>query len=137
MPIGDALAIVFSCPAFTLVSTFMILGHRHSLWKIIFALIVIIGVVMIVQPPFLFGSKSENNENKVDGDRLLGVLMAITTAILGGFQSTVLHYLNHIHSIILVFWTGVIGILGAQSFTSLMADLHQDTNKLSSFSSMT
>ena len=89
---------------------------------------------MIVQPPFLFGSKSENNENKVDGDRLLGVLMAITTAILGGFQSTVLHYLNHIHSIILVFWTGVIGILGAQSFTSLMADLHQDTNNLSSFS---
>ena len=111
MPIGDALAIVFSCPAFTLLSTFMILGHRHSLWKIIFALIVIIGVVMIVQPPFLFGSNSDNSENNVGGDRLFGVLMAITTAILGGFQSTILHYLKHIHSIILVFWTGVIGML--------------------------
>ena len=111
MPIGDALAVVFSCPAFTLLSTFMILGHRHSLWKIIFALIVIIGVVMIVQPPFLFGSNSDNSENNVGGDRLFGVLMAITTAILGGFQSTILHYLKHIHSIILVFWTGVIGML--------------------------
>ena len=111
MPIGDALAIVFSCPAFTLLSTFMILGHRHSLWKIIFALIVIVGVVMIVQPPFLFGSNSDNSENNVGGDRLFGVLMAITTAILGGFQSTILHYLSHIHSIILVFWTGVIGML--------------------------
>ena len=111
MPIGDALAIVFSCPAFTLLSTFMILGHRHSLWKIIFALIVIIGVVMIIQPPFLFGSNSDNSENNVHGNRLFGVLMAITTAILGGFQSTILHYLKHIHSIILVFWTGVIGML--------------------------
>ena len=111
MPIGDALAIVFSCPAFTLVTTFMILGHRHSLWKVIFALIVIIGVVMIVQPPFLFGSNSENYENNDGGNRLFGVIMAVTTAILGSFQSTVLHYLNHIHSIILVFWTGVIGIL--------------------------
>ena len=111
MPIGDAIAIVFSCPAFTLLSTFMILGHRHSLWKIIFALIVIIGVVMIIQPPFLFGSNSDNSENNADGNRLLGVLMAITAAILSGFQSAILHYLSHIHSIILVFWTGVIGIL--------------------------
>ena len=56
IPIGDALAIIFSSPVFTLILTFIILGHRHSLWKIIFAFIVFIGVVMIIKPPFLFGN---------------------------------------------------------------------------------
>ena len=41
---------------FTLILTFIVLGHRHSLWKIIFAFIVFIGVVMIIKPPFLFGT---------------------------------------------------------------------------------
>ena len=121
MPIGDALAIVFSSPVFTLISTFMILGHRHSLWKVIFALVVIIGVVLIVQPPFLFGSNSENTN---DGARLLGVIMAVTTATLGGFQSTILNYLNHLHSVILIFWTGVIGILECLVFAIFY---HQDS----------
>ena len=52
-----------------------------------------------------YATASEGNIN------LFGILMAVTTAILGGFQSTILHYLKNINSIILVFWTGVIGIL--------------------------
>ena len=100
---------IFSSPVFTLILTFLVLGHRHSLWKIFFAFIVFIGVVMIIKPPFLFGTTTSPTIS--EGINLFGILMAVTTAILGGCQSTILHYLKNINSIILVFWTGVIGIL--------------------------
>ena len=110
IPIGDALAIIFSSPVFTLILTFLVLGHQHSLWKMIFACIVFIGVVMIIQPPLLFGITT-TTAGISEGNNLFGILMAVTTAILGGFRSTILHYLKDVNSIILVFWTGVIGIL--------------------------
>ena len=65
---------------------------------------------MIIKPPFLFGTTTII-PGISEGNNLFGIMMAVTTAILGGCQSTILHYLKNINSIILVFWTGVIGIL--------------------------
>ena len=65
---------------------------------------------MIIQPPLLFETTT-TTAGTSEGNNSFGILMAVTTAILGGFRSTILHYLKNINSIILVFWTGVIGIL--------------------------
>merc|ERR1712223_201301 len=75
IPIGNALAIIFSSPVFTLILTFLVLGHRHSLWKIIFAFIVFIGVVMIIKPPFIFGTTTSSAIS--EGINLFGILMAV------------------------------------------------------------
>ena len=54
MPIGDASAIIFSSPLPSMLLSRMFLGDRLGLYKITCGLVLYLGVVLVLQPPFLF-----------------------------------------------------------------------------------
>ncbi len=54
IPLGDALTLVFSSPLFTMILSAIVLKSRMGLYKIMFCIILIIGIVLVVRPPFLF-----------------------------------------------------------------------------------
>ena len=62
-PLGDAMAVIFSTPIFSLVLSAIFLrdADKFTVSKLIAALSVVIGVALIVKPPFLF---PDNNDNK-------------------------------------------------------------------------
>ena len=109
-PIGDAIAVIFSNPIFTLLFTFVLLRHRHSLWKIGFSILVCIGVIFIVQPTICFGS-TITQEKTFQNYQFSGMIFALITAILGGLQSAIIYYLKDINSYFLLMTTAFIGIL--------------------------
>jgi drug/metabolite transporter (DMT)-like permease len=59
LPIGDALTIIFSEPLWTLVLSKIFLKTRIGWWKFTFAFVLISGVILCTQPPFLFPSPDE------------------------------------------------------------------------------
>ena len=56
LPIGDALTIIFSEPLWTIGFAKIFLKTRIGLWKLVFAFILLTGVIFCTQPPFLFAS---------------------------------------------------------------------------------
>ena len=54
MPIGDALTIVFTEPLWTLILSKFILKIRIGVWKWVFGLFLLLGMILCIQPPFLF-----------------------------------------------------------------------------------
>lgn len=63
-PLGDDLTVIYTCPIFTMLFSFLILKIRQGLWKILFAFCLITGVILVVRPPFLF--PDEGNERSKD-----------------------------------------------------------------------
>ena len=55
MPQGDVGLINCSSPAFTVLLAFFILHERITIMDIFNILIVFMGVVLIIKPPFIFG----------------------------------------------------------------------------------
>jgi len=58
LPLGDALTIIFSEPLWTILLAKVFLKTRIGWWKFTFAFVLISGVVLCTQPPFLFSSPS-------------------------------------------------------------------------------
>ena len=54
MPIGDATAIIFSSPLPSMVLSTIFLGHSLRLYKIGCGMMLYLGVLFVVKPPFLF-----------------------------------------------------------------------------------
>jgi len=54
LPIGDALTIIFSEPLWTLILSKLFLRTKIGLWKSSFAVILLVGVLLCAQPPFVF-----------------------------------------------------------------------------------
>ena len=54
MPIGDATAIIFSSPLPSMVLSALFLGHTLKLYKMSCGIMLYLGVILVVKPPFLF-----------------------------------------------------------------------------------
>ena len=59
LPLGDALTLIFTEPLWTVVASKLVLGTRIGSWKFCFALILLTGMFLCIQPPFLFGVRPE------------------------------------------------------------------------------
>ena len=69
MPIGDALTIIFTEPLWTLVMSKFILKIRIGWWKMLFGLLLLAGMILCIQPPFLFPvSPVEPSNTTIDDD---------------------------------------------------------------------
>ena len=60
LPLGDAITMFFTIPLFTMVFAYIILGTAVKGWKIGFGFLLIVGVVLIVRPPFIFPDNKDN-----------------------------------------------------------------------------
>jgi len=60
MPLGDALTLVFTEPLWTIILSKIILKIDIGWWKTIFGMFLISGMVLCIQPPFIFPPEENN-----------------------------------------------------------------------------
>ena len=83
MTVPDALCIVFSCPVVTIILSAIFLGDKLTVFKIIAGLQLLIGVILVCKPPFLFGTTGTIPNGGHDS-YYLGVMLAVTACLSGG-----------------------------------------------------
>ena len=57
MPIGDAMALIYTYPFFVITLSLLYLGQKVGLFKIITSLVTILGAVFIVDPALIIQSE--------------------------------------------------------------------------------
>lgn len=68
LPLGDALTMIFSAPLSTMVIAAIFLKHSLRLYKITFGLLLLVGTIMVVRPPFIFDNGDDPDSQDQDGD---------------------------------------------------------------------
>lgn len=66
MPIGDASAIIFSSPLPSMLLSRVFLNERLGLYKITCGMVLYLGVVLVLQPPILFGKPSSPEKDVLE-----------------------------------------------------------------------
>jgi len=136
VPIGDAMTIIFTAPIFTMIFSFIFLRLRQGIWKIIFAFILIVGVILVVRPPFIFPQTIYNletqyvNETYLNDDSVskngsmywIGVGICVLAAACTGLINVVLNHLKDIDSGVMMFWNGFMSIFCSFAFLSIDHD---------------
>lgn len=110
MPIGDALTIVFTEPLWTLILSKVILKIKIGLWKIGFGLLLISGMVLCIQPPFLFPSIISQDDESTRS-YYFGVVLAMTTAVAGSMANVAIAKCEKVSSKVMVFYNGLGGLI--------------------------
>merc|ERR1711993_185689 len=125
LPLGDALTIIFTEPLFTVVLSFILIKASIGFTKIILCIGLLTGMTLSIQPPFLFGPKSENNSSDQMQDNenyYVGVTLALSCAIFGSLCNILINKslfcsnttrckCDQIKSTLLVFYAGISGII--------------------------
>ena len=125
IPLGDAMTIIYTAPIFTMVFSSIFLRIRQGIWKIFFALILMIGVILVIRPPFLFPHHLENLQLRSTNQTLMvefitkddqniywiGVAICIGAAACTGLMNVVFNYLKDVDSGVMMFWSGLTSIL--------------------------
>jgi len=79
MPLGDALTLVFTEPLWTIILSKIILRIDIGWWKSIFGLFLIGGMVLCIQPPFLFDNSSAMaGQNNTEIENIMNMTQATT-----------------------------------------------------------
>jgi drug/metabolite transporter (DMT)-like permease len=60
MPLGDALTLVFTEPLWTIILSKLVLRIRIGWWKTLFGIVLISGMVLTIQPDFMFHNDPGN-----------------------------------------------------------------------------
>ena len=122
LPLGDATAIFFSSPAFTMVLSMVILKDHCGFFRFIIATVLLGGVVILSRPPSLFPSppnsphttanNSSSHDNLYQGNySMIGLSSAIAVPILSAFIVIITRQVKHVHYSVLVFWFGIGGLV--------------------------
>ena len=108
MPIGDAMALIYTCPIFVMVLSFFLLRQKFGLFKVIITILSILGAVFIVNPSILLHSKRQWIEPS--RQYYLGVLTSLIVAFFGGINTVVVYRLRNFHVHALLFTSGLLGL---------------------------
>ena len=105
MPIGDALTLVFTEPLFTILLSFILYRTKIGFTKGIFCICLIAGLLLSVQPPFLFSNEVLPNSTEELSHRpnLLGIQTPIisllkkpsSNSISSEHEKTFIEIINH------------------------------------------
>ncbi len=88
MPLSDASVINQVYPVFTGILATLVLGEKYEKSQLLSALICLVGVVFIVQPPVIFGG-SANVDASENGSKMFGAVILL----LGGMMASVVEVL--------------------------------------------
>ena len=122
MPLGDCVAIFFSSPAFTMVLSCIILKDHCGAWRVLVALTLLTGVMILSRPPLLFPATPgpanhtlhRDHDHGMPGDGgydVLGVVAALALPTLSAWIVIITRQAKHVHYSVLVFWFGVGGLV--------------------------
>ncbi|XP_054585333.1 solute carrier family 35 member G1-like isoform X1 [Eptesicus fuscus] len=101
--LADATVVSFSCPVFTSLFACIFLKEKYSLWNLLFTAFAFTGVILIVRPPFLFGS----NAAKVTGsysDHLKGTFASLGHAVFSALTLVILRKMGKSVDYFLTIW---------------------------------
>ena len=123
LPLGDALTVIFSEPLWTLILAKLFLKTRIGPLRAGFSLLLITGVTLCTQPPFLFSSSHGEDSNcsttaacgnttareevahlHDDAMYYVGVVLALGAASTGSLQNIIVSRCEHIAPSTLVTW---------------------------------
>ena len=142
MPLGDAMALHFTSPLFTMIMAALCLGHSLRLYKSFCGLLLMVGAALVIQPPFLFDNVSSepdmmqeaivNSTGLMDFQALLafdtfdlqaytnhstmyyiGAIVALVAAFTDGIISVSINWCSEVKSFVLLWWGGLGGLLAA------------------------
>nr|XP_026253175.1 solute carrier family 35 member G1 isoform X1 [Urocitellus parryii] len=105
--LADATVITFSCPVFTSLFAWIFLKEKYSLWDAFFTLFTITGVILIVRPPFLFGSDTSGMEESYSV-HLKGMIAAIGHAVFAALTLVILRKMGKSVDYFLSIWYYVV-----------------------------
>ncbi|XP_008851305.1 solute carrier family 35 member G1 isoform X1 [Nannospalax galili] len=105
--LADATVIAFSCPMFTSMFAWIFLKEKYSLWDAFFTLFAIVGVILIVRPPFLFGSDTSGMRESYS-NHLKGTFAAVGHAVLAAMTLVILRKMGKSVDYFLSIWYYVI-----------------------------
>lgn len=126
LPLGDATAIFFSSPAFTMVLSTCILRDHCGVFRTLVAVTLLSGVVILSRPPSIFPPPENytppnhnNNSSNSSGHHdpyvgvynATGLLSAIAVPILSALIVIITRQAKHVHYSVLVFWFAVGGFI--------------------------
>ena len=111
MPLGDASTLLFSSPIFTMILACLCLNHKLVPIRVLFITILMIGTILVVQPPFIFGEETSNST-----EYYIGAILGISTAFVDGLVNISINFCTEINPLVLLWWSGIGGL-----FVSLMA----------------
>lgn len=84
LSISDAVLISFLAPSLTIILAWVVLKERVHTFEFIGGLVSLLGVILIVRPPFLFGSSGESSDiSKGESQNPKERLLATTVALFG------------------------------------------------------
>ena len=132
MPLGDALTLIFSAPLSTMVTAAIFLGHRLRLFKITTGILLVIGTILVIKPPFLFAPEDDQSsdilipknhslvtkfysnlyhQDKHDSLYFIGVIIALSSAMADGFLNVAINFCKDVNSLVLLWWAGFGGLI--------------------------
>ena len=106
MPLGDCTAIFFSAPAFTMILSCFILRDHCGVWRIMVAVFLLTGVVILARPESLF----QTGQVEANYD-IVGLLSAVSVPCLSALIVILTRQAKHVHYSVLVFWFGMGGLV--------------------------
>ena len=121
-----------------MIFSFIFLRTRQGVWKIFLAILLMIGVILVIRPPFIFPqnppklqffqqSKKTNQtflagENKsrmeIETFHWTGVAMSLGASCIGGLMNVSINYLKEVDSGTVFFWNGFMSIICSFTFLS-------------------
>ncbi|XP_057593356.1 solute carrier family 35 member G1 [Hippopotamus amphibius kiboko] len=105
--LADATVISFSCPVFTSIIACIFLKEKCSLWDALFTSFTITGVILIVRPPFLFGSEVVETD-KDYSLHLKGAFAALAHAVFAAVTLVILRKIGTSVDYMLSIWYYVV-----------------------------
>ncbi|ELK00898.1 solute carrier family 35 member G1 isoform X1 [Pteropus alecto] len=105
--LADATVISFSCPVFTAILAWIFLKEKYSLWDALFTSFAIIGVILIVRPPFLFGSNTAEMVESYS-DHVKGSMASVAHALFAAFTLIILRKMGKSVEYFLSIWYYVV-----------------------------
>jgi len=129
MPVPDALCIIFACPVVTIVLSAILLGDKLNSLKCFSGTILLLGVVLVCQPPFLFhlNSPLDNQEHSSylldshDSLYYVGVALAATACVTGGLMDVLVAKCEGVSTPVLVNWAAISGLIISISYSLLQS----------------
>ena len=86
MPVPDALCIIFACPVVTIALSALLLSDKLNSVKIFSGFLLLFGVVLVCQPPFLFHHYISAREDMY----YVGAFLAISACFTGGLMDVII-----------------------------------------------
>ena len=114
LPLGDALTLIFTEPLFTILLSLVFLGVGIGPLKIILCSGLLAGMVLNIQPPFMFPNKDQDTSSSGGNSfsYYFGAALAVACAICGSLCNVCIFLCgDEVSSAGLVFYTGIGGIV--------------------------